>query len=62
MLRIQALVVFDAPTIYSAAAPAAARPRLVVPGETTDSSNHRGNSSVEDRDAACDLGRRQRWW
>ena len=40
------------------------RPRLVVPGETTDTSNHRHNSSVDDKGSACGLGckRRWRWW
>ena len=41
--------------------PAAARPRLVVPEETTDTSNHRYNNSVEDKDAACGLGCRRHW-
>ena len=36
------------------------RPTVVVPGETSDTSNHRHNSSVEDRDAICGLGYRRR--
>ena len=39
----------------------AARPRVVVPGETIDTSNHRHISSVKDRDAVCGLGYRRRW-
>ena len=46
---------------FHAAAPAAGRPSLVVPGETTDTINHRRNSSVKDMDAACSLGCRRRW-
>ena len=35
---------------------AAARLRVVVPGETTDTSNHGYSNSLEDWDAACGLG------
>ena len=40
---------------------APARPRVVVQGETTDTSNHGHKSSLEDWDAACGLGYRWRW-
>ena len=40
---------------------AAARPKSVVPGDTTDTNNYRYNSSIEDWNAACGLGYRRRW-